>query len=95
MSASTESALEAGAVASTDGWRAPQGQWQYGRRWEEQALDLALKLDPELDDDSGSGTISVFAPDGSLLERSRLERARSSARAKPVRAGAGRLRADA
>lgn len=71
--ATTESALEAGAVASTDGWLAAQGQWEYGRRWEEQALDLAVKLDPELDDDSGSGTISVFAPDGSLLERSRLD----------------------
>jgi hypothetical protein len=71
--ASMEAAIEAGAIASTDGWLAPQGQWEYGRRWEEQALDLALKLDPELDDDSGTGTISVFAPDGSLLERSRLD----------------------
>lgn len=71
--ATTESALEAGMVASTDGWLAAQGQWEYGRRWEEQALDLALKLEPELDDDSGRGTISVFAPDGSLLERSRLD----------------------
>ena len=71
--ATTESAFEAGAVASTDGWLAAQGQWEYGRRWEDQALDLALKLEPELDDDSGSGTISVFAPDGSLLERSRLD----------------------
>jgi hypothetical protein len=71
--ATSESALEAGAVASTDGWLAAQGQWEYGRRWQDQALDLALKLDPELDDDSGSGTISVFAPDGSLLQRSRLD----------------------
>ncbi|MET0814721.1 MAG: TonB-dependent receptor, partial [Pseudoxanthomonas sp.] len=68
----TESAVEAGAVASTDGWASPQAQVEYGRRWDGHALDLALKLEPELDDDSGSGDIRTFSPAGDLLGRSLL-----------------------
>lgn len=70
--ASTEAALEAGAVASTDGWLSPQGQLEYGRRWDDRALDLSLKLEPELDDDSGRGAIRTFSPDGGLMAQSRL-----------------------
>ena len=77
--ASTEAALEAGAVASTDGWLSPQGQVEYGRRWQDRALDLALKFEPELDDDSGRGTIRTFSPEGVLLAQSRL-RTRTVAR---------------
>ncbi|WP_024867573.1 TonB-dependent receptor plug domain-containing protein [Pseudoxanthomonas suwonensis] len=55
--ASTELALEAGLAASPDGWLAPQGELEYGRRWDGQALDLSLKREPELDDDSGHGRI--------------------------------------
>ncbi|HEY0182729.1 MAG TPA: TonB-dependent receptor, partial [Rhodopila sp.] len=40
---------------------------------EERALDLALKIEPSLDDDSGHGTIRTFAPDGTPLESSRLD----------------------
>jgi TonB-dependent receptor-like protein len=68
----TEAAIEAGALASTDGWVSPQGQVEYGRRWDGHALDLALKLDPELDDDSGRGDIRTFSPAGELLGRSLL-----------------------
>lgn len=71
--ASTEAAAEAGFVASTDGWIAAQGQVEYGRRWDGHALDLALKFKPELDDDSGRGTIRSFAPDGALLGESRWD----------------------
>ncbi len=71
--ASTEAAIEAGLVASTDGWIAAQGQVEYGRRWDEHALDLALKFEPELDDDSGRGTIRNFAPDGASLEERRWD----------------------
>ena len=71
--ATTEAAIEAGVVASTDGWAAPQGQWEYGRRWDERALDLAIKLQPELDDDSGRGTIRTSDPDGVLLQQQQLE----------------------
>lgn len=71
--AKTEAAIEAGMIASTDGWSAPRAQAEYGRRWEDQALDLALKLEPELDDDSGRGHIRTLSPDGRLLEESLLD----------------------
>lgn len=71
--ASTEAAIEAGVIASTDGWTAVQGQWEYGRRWDERALDLAVNLQPELDDDSGRGTIRSFDPDGTLLQEQQLD----------------------
>lgn len=71
--ATTEAAIEAGMMAATDGWRSPLGQLEYGRRWDGHALDLALKFEPELDDDSGRGTIRTTAPDGSPIEQSRLD----------------------
>lgn len=71
--ATTEAAVEAGVVASTDGWAAPRAQAEYGRRWEDQALDLALKLEPEIDDDSGRGHIRTLSPEGRLLEESVLD----------------------
>ncbi|RYE78110.1 MAG: hypothetical protein EOO80_09285, partial [Oxalobacteraceae bacterium] len=71
--ATTESAIEAGGIASTDGWSAPSAQVEYGRRWDGSALDLAVKYQPELDDDSGQGHIRSFAPDGMLLESASLE----------------------
>ena len=70
--ATTEAAIEAGAVASTDGWASPLGQVEYGRRWDGRALDLALDLEPELDDDSGRGSIRTFSPGGDLLGHSLL-----------------------
>ena len=71
--ATSQSAIEAGMVAATDGWMAPKGQWEYGRRWDGHTLDLALKLDPELDDDSGRGHIDTFSPDGTRQQRERLD----------------------
>lgn len=71
--ASTDAAVEAGFVTSTDGWLAPQGDVEYSRRRGEHALDLALKFEPEFDDDSGRGDIRTFAPDGALLGQSRWD----------------------
>jgi outer membrane receptor protein involved in Fe transport len=71
--ATSQTAIEAGLLAATDGWRAPQGQWEYGRRWDGHTLDLAVKLDPELDDDTGRGHIDTFAPDGTRQQRERLD----------------------
>ncbi|WP_188444690.1 TonB-dependent receptor plug domain-containing protein [Pseudoxanthomonas indica] len=68
--ASTEWAVEAGAVAATNGWTAPQGQLEYGRRWNDNALDLSLKLEPELDDDTGRGHISTRELENGESERS-------------------------
>lgn len=71
--AAVEAAVELGGVASTDGWMAPKGQLEYTRRRADRVLDLALDIDPELDDDSGDGTIRTTAPDGTLLDDSRLD----------------------
>lgn len=71
--AAVEAAVAFGGIASTDGWMAPKGQLEYTRRRGERVLDLALELDPELDDDSGRGTIRTIAPDGALLDDSRLD----------------------
>jgi outer membrane receptor protein involved in Fe transport len=71
--ATTEAAIEGGMMASTDGWRSPLGQLEYGRRRDDHVLDLAAKFAPELDDDSGHGTIRSTAPDSSLIEQSRLD----------------------
>lgn len=68
--ASTEWAVEAGAVAATDGWLAPQAQVEYGRRWDDKALDLTMKLEPELDDDTGHGDITTRNHDDGESERS-------------------------
>lgn len=69
----TEAAIEGGVVASTDGWLAPQGQVEYGRRWDGRALDLAVKIEPSIDDDSGKGTIRTYSPGGDLLESAALD----------------------
>lgn len=93
--ASTELALEAGMIASPNGWTAPQGELEYGRRWNEQALDLALKLEPELDDDTGKGSIveqevgsDIVRSDWDTRTTKRKEEASASWR-RPI--GAGQL----
>ena len=72
--ATSQSAIEAGMVAATDGWMAPKGQWEYGRRWDGHTLDLALKLDPELDDDSGRGLCSRIDGTGEVADSSYASR---------------------
>lgn len=57
--------VEGGLVAA-NGWAAAAGQAEYAREWGDAALELSLKVEPELDDDSGAGRIRTFAPDGSL-----------------------------
>lgn len=71
--ATVEGAVEGGLIVSTDGWVAPRGQVEYARRWGEHALELALTIDPGLDDDTGRGTIRATTPDGVRIEESRLD----------------------
>ncbi len=59
--ASVECAIESGAMVSTDGWAEPQAEVEYGRRWDERALDLSFNYSPKLDDDSGRGHITTHA----------------------------------
>ncbi len=62
-----------GMLASTDGWLAPTGRLQYTRNTHDHNLRIALKLDPELDDDSGRGTRRELEPNGELAARDRLD----------------------
>jgi len=70
--ANSQSAIEAGLLAA-DGWVAPQGQWEYGRHRDGEALELALKFEPELDDDTGHGHIDTLSPGDTLQQRKRLD----------------------
>ena len=66
-------AAEVGLTAATDGWMALQGQLEYSHRRDERVLDLAIKHVPELDDDSGHGTIRTTTPDTALVTENPLE----------------------
>lgn len=89
-----------GLQASTDGWLSPTGRLQYTRNTPDHDLGIALKLDPELDDDSGRGTRRRFTPDGSLAGEEHLD-TRTTKRKGEVSAnwqghlGAGKLALDA
>lgn len=71
--ANSEGALEAGVAGSTDGWLAPQAGLEYTRRRGETVLDLALKYQPEMDDDSGRGRIRTHSPEGAPTGEERLD----------------------
>ena len=66
--AASEGAIEAGGVASTDGWNALHGQIEHARRSDNGSLDLVLKFDSKLDDDSGAGVFRTSEPGGDLVE---------------------------
>lgn len=55
--ASSEGAIELGVLASTEGWTAPQAALQYAWRRDDKRLELAFEESPELDDDTGTGSI--------------------------------------
>src|SRR3546814_16344891 len=57
IEASTAWAAEAGLSASTDGGIEPRAKFEYGRRRGDTALDLSLKSDSGIDDDTGRGSI--------------------------------------
>jgi hypothetical protein len=71
--ATAQGAVEVGAAGSTDGWTAPAGRFEYGRHWQDRALDVALRYEPELDDDTGTGDIRTMPADGSAAERESLD----------------------
>ncbi len=64
-----EWAVEGGAIASLDGWSAVGFGGEYSRAWGDRSLELALKVEPDLDDDTGQGIIEEYKPDGALDER--------------------------
>ena len=60
-------ALEAG-VAMAEDWLRPRVALEFGRRRDGRALELARAATPELDDDSGAGTLRSVAADGTPVE---------------------------
>lgn len=70
---SHQAAITAGMVAATKGWTSPKGQFQYGYRNGKRALNVAAAFSPELDDDTGHGTVRRIRPDGSVAARGELD----------------------
>lgn len=66
--ATSEMAMQLGASVAADGWAAPQGQFEYGRRRDDRVFEFALSAERALDDDTGPGRIRVFTPDGAQVE---------------------------
>ena len=60
-------ALEAG-LAMADDWLRPVVALEFGQRRGQRALDFALSAEPELDDDSGDGSLRTQAADGTPVE---------------------------
>ena len=71
--ATVEGAVQAGVLVSTDGWAAPSGQFEYSRRNGDRTWDVALSVEPELDDDSGEGSIRKTSPDGVVTAEKDLD----------------------
>lgn len=68
-------AAKSGVLATTEGWVAPVATLEYGFQDRGQILRMAVTFEPELDDDSGEGTVLRLRPDGSVKSIGDLERA--------------------
>jgi hypothetical protein len=68
----TETTYVIGAMASTDGWLSPLGQFHLARHHDGRTLNLSAQFQPEVDDDSGQGHIDTLYPDGTR-EHGRLD----------------------
>lgn len=66
--AATEGAVEGGGTVSMDGWSAPSGKAEYALRSDRGSLGLVVKLDSEIDDDSGTGVVRTSRPSAGLAE---------------------------
>jgi len=60
----TRAAIESGVVAATDGWAAVPVDAQYSVQRGDSLVDLALTIEPELDDDTGRGEIRTISNGG-------------------------------
>lgn len=60
-------AIEAG-VAVADDWTRPLVALEFGQRRGERVLELALSSQPELDDDTGAGSLRTQDADGAAVE---------------------------
>lgn len=60
--ATSEGAVEIGGLIGMEGSGAVGGQIEYARHWDDRSLELAIGVEPELDDDSGAGAIRTFDP---------------------------------
>lgn len=76
----TRGAVALGAAGATDGWTAPLGRFEYGRQWQDRALDVALRHEPKLDDDSGHGRIRTFPGNGAAPAAESLDTRAAEAR---------------
>jgi hypothetical protein len=96
----TTTAGEAGVLLDADGGAEALLKGEFGRQWLDRALELSLASTPDLDDETGAGSIVERTPDGALLERAEtdtrhLERASQGSASWRQPLAGGRLQLDA
>src|SRR3546814_16810846 len=64
-------AVEAGGIVANDHVRRPNASAEWSRRSGDHRLDAALEIKTEIDDDTGTGSVAIYAPDGALVDRAR------------------------
>src|SRR3546814_7028194 len=60
-------AVEAGGIVANDHVLRPNASAEWSRRSGDHRLDAALEIKTEIDDDTGTGSVAIYAPDGALV----------------------------
>src|SRR3546814_13025436 len=63
--------LEAGGIVANDHVLRPNASAEWSRRSGDHRLDAALEIKTEIDDDTGTGRVAIYAPGGALVDRAR------------------------
>src|SRR3546814_9528501 len=63
--------LEAGGIVANDHVLRPNASAEWSRRSGYHRLDAALEIKTEIDDDTGTGSVAIYSPDGALVDRAR------------------------
>ncbi|HVI99885.1 MAG TPA: TonB-dependent receptor plug domain-containing protein [Sphingomonas sp.] len=61
-------AVELGEIVARDHVLRPNGSAEWSRRSGDQHLDAAIEIATEFDDDTGTGSVATYGPDGALVE---------------------------
>ncbi|MFT3755350.1 MAG: TonB-dependent receptor [Pseudoxanthomonas sp.] len=71
--ASSEGAVELGAIAASDGWHSVPGKLEYARRWpQDRAFEFSAGYAPTPFEDSGDGRVRTLDGDGNVLADDKL-----------------------
>src|SRR3546814_7907493 len=64
-------AVEAGGIVANDHVLRPNASAEWSRRSGDHRLDAALEIKTEIDDDTGNGSVAIYAHDGAMVDRAR------------------------